>query len=252
MNPFGELSEENHDQIRKYLKFFRQKREGILRAISQEFADATHDRLHEEMFSREDMEEFSEFMKSAVRNQVGHDLGSIINMGALAVSQLLENAQERGVDLVLETAAVENQVLLEAVEKMSLDAMPKTAKRGVGELVSFKDEAKARREETERLETINRRQQDEIESLRKRLQRAEQQSSSASEGKRSEEDASQRRIRELERSLVEQTEEGSKRVSETAQFQQMRKLMQSQSGKIRTLRQRLERYEPDACKEEDD
>ena len=32
-------------------------------------------------------------------------------MGALAVSQLLENAQDMGVHLTLETAAVENQVM---------------------------------------------------------------------------------------------------------------------------------------------
>ena len=31
-------------------------------------------------------------------------------MGALAVSQLLENAQDKGVEIALETAAVENQV----------------------------------------------------------------------------------------------------------------------------------------------
>ena len=42
---------------------------------------------------------------------MGSDLSSIINMGALAVSQLLETAQEKGTDLVLETAAVENQVI---------------------------------------------------------------------------------------------------------------------------------------------
>jgi hypothetical protein len=34
----------------------------------------------------------------------------MINMSALAVSQLLESAQERGIELTLETAAIENQV----------------------------------------------------------------------------------------------------------------------------------------------
>jgi leucine zipper transcription factor-like protein 1 len=50
----------------------------------------------------------------------------------------------------------------------------------------------------------------------------------------------------LEKQLEEAKEENNKRVSETAQFQQMRKMMQSQSNKIRDLRRRLERYEPDA------
>ena len=45
-----------------------------------------------------------------LQNNVGHEVGTLINMGALAVSQLLENSQERGVELILETAEFENQV----------------------------------------------------------------------------------------------------------------------------------------------
>lgn len=43
-NPFGDLSSENADQIRRYLKFFRQKKEATLRSLNAEFADAIHDR----------------------------------------------------------------------------------------------------------------------------------------------------------------------------------------------------------------
>jgi hypothetical protein len=60
------------------------------------------------------------------------------------------------------------------------------------------------------------------------------------------------KIRSLERALHEASEEGSKRVSETSQFQQMKKMMQSQSNKLRDLRRRLQQYEPDLGKEEDD
>lgn len=59
------------------------------------------------------------------------DISSVINMGALAVHQLLEKAQAKGVEVDLETATLENARLLEAVEKMSMDAMPKNVKRGV-------------------------------------------------------------------------------------------------------------------------
>ena len=46
-----------------------------------------------------------------LQNNVSAEVGVLINMGALAVSQLLENAQDMGVHLTLETAAVENQVM---------------------------------------------------------------------------------------------------------------------------------------------
>jgi hypothetical protein len=43
-----------------------------------------------------------------------------------------------------------------------------------------------------------------------------------------------------------------RRVAETSQFVQMRKIMQTQSGTIRDLRRRLEKYEPDSVKEDND
>lgn len=52
-------------------------------------------------------------------------------MSALALNQLLESSQDKGIELELETSALENQSVLEAVEKMSLDAMPKGGRRAV-------------------------------------------------------------------------------------------------------------------------
>jgi len=58
-------------------------------------------------------------------------------MGALSINQLLEKAQERGVELDLETSDTENQVLLDAIEKMSYEAMPKVLKRGTELVISL-------------------------------------------------------------------------------------------------------------------
>ena len=130
---------------------------------------------------------------------------------------------------------------------MSLDALPKVAKRG-GALTSFKDEAKAMREESARLEDTNNRLQAEVNLLKHKLAMSER---SNAESKR--DDASERAtLRRLEQALEEAKEENSKRVSETSQFQQMRKLMQSQSTKIRDLRKRLEKYEPNRDDEEEE
>ena len=45
-----------------------------------------------------------------MQNQIGADIANIINLSALTVSQLLESAQEKGCDIKLETASIENQV----------------------------------------------------------------------------------------------------------------------------------------------
>eukprot|EP01031_Cornospumella_fuschlensis_P036848 gene36848-44698_t len=243
MDPFNSLSLENHDQIRKYLRFFRQKKDGILRSLQREVNDIKGDRLNEDMYTKEDVQEFADFLMSAIRSNLSGDLASIINMGALAVNQLLESSQLKGVELSLETSALENQALVDAVEKMNLDAAPR-ARRTTG-LTSFKDEAKAMRDESSRLEEANSKLQSEVAALRRRL--AQLDSSYAAAESKAHSDS-----RELERALEQAKEESSKRVSETAQFQQMRKMMQSQAAKIRDLRRRLQHYEPDAVKEDDD
>ena len=77
---------------------------------------------------------------------------------------------------------------------------------------------------------------------------------SASEGKRNDDrhDSENQKIKKLENDLRNSEEENNRRISDTSQFKQMKQLMQSQSGKIRELRRRLERYEPDNMKEDDD
>lgn len=50
-NPFGDLTAENAEQVSKYLKFFRQKKEATLRSLNAEFADAVHDRFVSYFFS---------------------------------------------------------------------------------------------------------------------------------------------------------------------------------------------------------
>ena len=90
-------------------------------------------------------------------------------MSALAVSQLLEDAQSKGYMLALETKNIENEILLEAVEKVSLESLPRSSRRGLDQLVSFKDEAKAQKEEIERLESSNNNLQQELILLQEKI-----------------------------------------------------------------------------------
>jgi hypothetical protein len=108
------------------------------------------------------------------------------------------------------------------------------------------------REEAQRLEETNHSLQHEVNLLRQRLSLIERSSSSLAESKDQESARAKAQSKELERALEEAKEENTKRVAETTQFQQMRKIMQSQSAKIRDLRKRLQKYEPDAVKEDDD
>lgn len=57
-------------------------------------------------------------------------------MSALAVTELLESAQDQRIDLSFDMTSLENQGLIDTIEKMNLDSMTPTAKRrSVVELV---------------------------------------------------------------------------------------------------------------------
>ena len=103
------------------------------------------------------------------------------------------------------------------------------------------------KEEAERVEEQNRALQDELNHVRSRLSSVER---SGAEGKHAEDEASTR-VRTLESDLREAKEEGERRVAETVQFQQMKRLMQSQAQNIKDLRRRLAKYEPVDAKNEE-
>lgn len=67
MNPFNSLSEDNHDQIRKYLRFFRQKKEASIRSLQREINDIKNDRLDGDMYTREEIQDFTDFLASAIQ-----------------------------------------------------------------------------------------------------------------------------------------------------------------------------------------
>jgi uncharacterized phage infection (PIP) family protein YhgE len=146
---------------------------------------------------------------------------------------------------------------------MSLDLMAGNKKRGSA-LVSLKDEAKALanesravREEAGRLEESNKQLQarfnsiqsdasklarekaslqSEVNTLRRQVEMLEQSSQNYESSIKGGNDNYQRRIQRLEEELDEEREVNQKRVAETPQFLQMRKMMQSQNEKIRDLR----------------
>ena len=231
-SPFDNLDESKVAQVTRYLRFFRSKKDGLIRAVTREADEARADKLiHENLYSKEDMEDFADFLVSSMRSHIVADVGSMINMGALSIAQLLEQGQDKGVELEIETAAVENAALLEAVDRMNLDAIPKSRSRG---LTSIKDETRILKDKLDAAEELNKRLQDENAELVRKLAIARR---AGGESKQSEE--------MLADALAEAKEENERRVRDTNQFKQMKKLMQTQAQNIKDLRRRLQQYEPD-------
>ena len=180
-----------------------------------------------------------------MQSNVSYELSSIVNMGALVISQLLESAELKGVELELDISSVEDQSMLEAVDQMSLTGVVSNKARGGGLVfalssapisrrhdslltvlqVPFKEEAKRRegeakamRDEADRLESSNRAMSDrftqaqadatrllreknalaqEVAELKMRLDRAERTAADSRSSARRSDDPSAR-VRELE------------------------------------------------------
>jgi hypothetical protein len=84
---FGKLSADTLEQVHKYLTFFRQKKDALLRTIMRELNDMKNDTMEmgDITFSKEDMENFADTMISSIRGHMSGDLGTIINMGMCIV-----------------------------------------------------------------------------------------------------------------------------------------------------------------------
>ncbi len=66
MDPFARLSEDNHDQITQYLKFLRVKKDSTLRGMTRDVRDMKSDRLQDDMYSREEVDDFVDHLSSQI------------------------------------------------------------------------------------------------------------------------------------------------------------------------------------------
>ena len=242
MNIFQHLNAENTETIRKQISFGRSRKEAIIRALEREFDDFKAHRLSEDIYSREDLLELLDYLTSCIRSQVADDIENITNTGVLAVKQVLENAQLKGLDIPLDITDLDDQSVLDDMKRLNLDSMA-NAKRNF-KLTSFTDDAKAMKEVSSRLEEDNNILQNEVSTLRSKLNQTEQLYGEVAQSKSEE-------VRHLQGELMNAKEEGNKKVKETNQFRNMQKIMQSQASQIKELRRQLQKYEPDLCKEED-
>jgi len=147
---FNSLTAEHQDQIKKFLKFFRSKRELHIKSIGAHFEDARTDRLTEDMYNQDEVVAIFETLEDLVKEDIRSELMNTINMTAILMKQLFEEADSQDVALAMDTATVEDQRLLEEVEKMRLDT-PSVAKEKGGKLTSIRDEHQKIMDENEDL-----------------------------------------------------------------------------------------------------
>jgi len=269
MDPFSNLSEDHDSQIRKYIRFFRQKKDEILRSVVSEIDDAKEDRLNEDMFTKDDMIDFSDYISSVVKTSVTKEMSDIVNMNALIISKILENAQGNGLTIDLEIREAENNSLLQSIEKMNLDSMPRSKKATKLATMpsTLKNEAKLMKDEVDRVTSSNQvlserfaavqseatrvskentLLKNEIDELNRHIAELSESSSKAGDDSKSD------RVQELEEEIDRLKSEAAKHISASKQFQDLRGMMKKKSEMVVKLRRRLEKYEPEGSSKQDD
>lgn len=269
---FNTLSPEHEEQIHNYLRFMRTKREIALSTLESEIRDIKNDRLLDQMYSIDDVEGIVDDVGRLAKSSARTEIGSLMGMTALLMKQLMEVAEQRGATLEMNTSVVEDRGILEEIERLRTDGPPHHRRKSSEKLVSIKDEharlidEKEKAEEGQRIaqERCARLQADASAALRENSSLREELSLLRNQARSGEEKGAESgsRVQELSRELAslqsrldEESEQSQKKLSESRQFMQLKKMLSSKTEQVQELRRRLRRYEPaegDAKLDDDD
>ncbi|GMH74727.1 hypothetical protein TL16_g06539 [Triparma laevis f. inornata] len=162
------ISEDHQEQVIKFIKFFRSKRDLGLEQIQCDFDDTKNDQLIEDMYTQSEVHSLFDSTSNAVKHTARTELSSVINMTVLLLAQLFESADDQGAVLEMDTSSIEDQRLLEEVEKMRLD---KTA--GSGSKPRLKDTLEQVKKDLMQCESDRDLAQGKLKLMGKKLKKAE-------------------------------------------------------------------------------
>jgi hypothetical protein len=196
---------------------------------------------------------------------------SVINMSVLCLAQIFEEAEEQGAELTLDTSKVEDQRLLEEVEKMKLD---KTASKGKAH--RLKDTLEQTKKDLMQAESDRDLYKGKYEKSKRKLKKLEEMNGkngaegNVEEGKEQEEEkggeeakggedidvmgppTGNMSLQELRSEVARLRKEMDGRLAECKPFLTMKKMMGAKNKQLTAVRRRLEKWEPDYVEEADD
>ena len=258
-------SRHDADNIERFLRFFKSKRDTHLRHNAAEFDDVRSDRLQDEdIVTVEAAGEMLDFLQAKLRANVEDELKRTTNMTVLLLKQIMDQSEEAGVQLEMDFGVIEDQALLREVEDMATAELVRNARRET-KLVSIKD-AQARlvadnaalHKRVEELELRCSTQDGQLVALRGHAGGAEAKASAAAvmatslgaEAKRLAGDLASAKGREAK--LGAEAQARDERITQTRQFKQLKGMLAEKNKELAELRRRLQEYEADDCKLADD
>ncbi len=280
------ISEEHQEQVIKFIKFFRGKRELALEQIQCDFDDTKNDHLQEDMYTMDEVHGAFDSMCHVVKDTTRSELGSVINMTVLLLAQLFESADDQGAELEMDTSSVEDQRMLEEVEKMTLDK----STTGKGKGARLKDTLAQTKKDLMQAESDRDLAKDQYKSASKKLKKerekvakmvqelaelralnggggklsADEEKGEDEEEKGDEEEKEDtvdlselppsdliKKCKAYKKKMVQLKADMETKLSESKPFQQMKKMMTTKNRQLSACRERLRLHEPDWVEEQD-
>ncbi|ETV78938.1 hypothetical protein H257_07728 [Aphanomyces astaci] len=252
------LNAHHQQEISKFLKFFRSRLATHIENIDAEFEDTLSDRLSsDDVYSQKDVTDVLKSLSFAVKANARSELQDTINMTALLLRQVFHEAQDNRLNIELDTGIVEDKDMLEKVERMSVAEWAADERRPDGK----KQPTKPSRHHDEEFEVLEK----DNHSLRLRVEQLQKDVAKAAKDKqRAQDDMDElrqaahasRHVDALEKELRESRDiiadyersakEANQHITQTKQFQQLKKMVGQKNDALKALRKRLLKFEPDA------
>lgn len=270
------LNNYHQDQVTQFMQFYKGKRQLAAETIESDFSDTISDRVIEDLLAKADVEEIIESLCDVVKSHVHEELNRTTNMNALLLSQLFKQAEVQDLVLECDFSGIEDRAALEKVEKMVFDTPIKQAMNANAKLVSLKDEQAQMvkdmhnlRDDNEDLIAQNEKMkkklqaalnenaglQGQIESDRGQFEHESKEAAAQSKSKRGNLEAMEKELAQAKESahkFESDAKEHDKAVSQTRQFQMMKKMLATKNSQLIDLRKRLQKYEPEDVDAADD
>jgi len=262
-----ELDDANKAQIKRLYQFLRGKRDRHLREVDDIAADVKDDRCAETIYNQEDvvilLDEFGRMIKEVVRGE----MDSVTNMMALHTADLLVQGQARSVQLGSDLSAVEDEGRLakiaELAEWQGIGANKPAVLASLGSAAAQGGDALAEE---------NRMLQERYQSMQKQLSEMMRERTALTEELTQIKDSFanvksqmgadlqgtpmvkdlEGQLKNTKMLLVSKVSEAEKaredltrRLGDSSQFKDLKNIVAKKNSVIKTLRERLKKYEGD-------
>eukprot|EP01116_Phalansterium_solitarium_P018837 TRINITY_DN5114_c0_g1_i1.p1 TRINITY_DN5114_c0_g1~~TRINITY_DN5114_c0_g1_i1.p1 ORF type:complete len:347 (+),score=126.27 TRINITY_DN5114_c0_g1_i1:49-1041(+) len=137
------LSPLHQEQLERYLKFAKFKRDQFLRDVQVAFKETRESRLNENHYTKEEVEEILESLSDVLKGDVARELQHVAHTTTVLLKMMFAQAETIMFDLYADTAQLENERLIKeiALFEDSIAAREKDPKKNLAHISKPSDAA---------------------------------------------------------------------------------------------------------------